>query len=174
MSSFVVFGNLERKFERMAIAIKENYDSFPKPLFIQAGINFNFFENAPSDIIVFRSCSYSDFSEYILNSELVVTHGGVGTIKESMFAGLKPAVFVRYGSKNEHIDNHQVDWCNLLFEADLALKVDCPKDLNDYLIKKEFKQKKIDAVKSFFDDKKLKQSLHGYIKITLKNRLIEN
>lgn len=164
MSSFVIFGNLERPFERMVAAIEENYELFPRPLIIQAGANYDLFGNVPADIEVFRHCSFTEFSEFIQNSSVIVTHGGVGAVKEAALSGLRPAVFVRQGSRGEHIDNHQVDWCDSLFAAQLASKMWDGRDLLAFLTNESHHKQDMITVRKFFDEAMLTSAVHTFIR----------
>jgi UDP-N-acetylglucosamine transferase subunit ALG13 len=163
MSSFVIFGNLERPFERMVAAIEEVYELFPKPLIIQAGANYDLFGRAPADIEVFRHCSFVDFSQFIQNSSVIVTHGGVGAVKEAVLSGLHPAVFVRQGSRGEHIDDHQVDWCDSLFAAQLASRMWDARDLLAFLTNGSHHQQDMITARNFFDETMLKSAVHTFI-----------
>jgi UDP-N-acetylglucosamine transferase subunit ALG13 len=163
MSSFVIFGNLERPFERMAAAIKETYELFPKPLIIQAGANYGLFTDTPADIEVFHHCSFSDFSQFIQSASVIVTHGGVGAVKEAVLSGMRPAVFVRQGSRGEHIDNHQVDWCDLLFATQIAAKMWDARDLRKFLTNEVHRQQDMIAAHEFFDETKLKSAIHAFV-----------
>ena len=115
MATFVIFGNHDQKFKRMATAINNLFFLLPKPVIIQAGVNTSFFNLSNEGLIIFEKCSYTDFTKYISESDLIITHGGVGALKESILLDFYPAVFVRQGVQKEHVDDHQVDWCNLIF-----------------------------------------------------------
>jgi UDP-N-acetylglucosamine transferase subunit ALG13 len=163
MSTFIIFGNLEKPFKRMADTVNALYPRLPKPVIIQAGANVAYFDPALEDLQVFSTCSYDHFSEYIAGAELVITHGGVGATKESILTGLRPAVFVRQYSKGEHIDDHQADWCDLLFADNLAVRCDGPDDLQSYLVSGQFKQIDFAAGERLFNCDALKADLHAYI-----------
>jgi UDP-N-acetylglucosamine transferase subunit ALG13 len=152
----------------MAMAIREAYEFFPKPLIIQAGANCDHFVGAPDGVQVFGHCSFSDFSKIVKSSSVIVTHGGVGSVKEAISAGLHPAVFVRQGSSGEHIDDHQVDWCRTLFAAHIATEIWHSRDLFEFLENGEYRQEDMTLARRFFDDTKLKSAVHAFIRNTLR------
>lgn len=163
MATFIVFGNLDTPFKRMADAINAMYTMLPKPVVIQAGSNIDYFSSDLNGVHAFKTCSYEKFTEYINGSELVIIHGGVGASKESILTGLRPAVFVRKHSKGEHIDDHQADWCDLLFSKNLAACCEDESDLKKYLESGHFKQNDISVGERFFNCDALKGDLYKYI-----------
>lgn len=170
MGTFIVFGNLDTPFKRMADAVNSIYSILPKPVIIQAGANMNYFNSAANGIHVFKTCSYEHFTKCIYNAELVIIHGGVGASKESILTGFRPAVFVRQYSKAEHIDDHQVDWSDLLFTRDLAVRCEDGRDLEKYLKSRNYRQHDISAGERFFNCNALKNDLHEYINSVIRNR----
>lgn len=170
MSTFVIFGNLEKPFTRMAEAVNALLPSLPKPVIIQAGANAAYFHSGMEGLEVFETCSYAHFSELIAGAELVITHGGVGAAKESIQRGLRPAVFVRQHNKNEHIDDHQVEWCELLFAEGLALECIDSDSLKVFLASGQFKQHDLSAGERFFNCDALKADLHQYIHSVIDRR----
>ena len=164
MTSFVIFGNLERPFHRMATSIEENLAMFPKPLVIQAGANIEVFSNIPSDVEVFSLCPFKQFDEIVRGSTVIVTHGGVGSIKSAVLTGKRPAVFVRCGSLGEHIDDHQVEFCASVFRAGLAVEIHDSEGLNRFLARGRFALEDGAAGSTFFDDSKLRDEVQAYIR----------
>jgi UDP-N-acetylglucosamine transferase subunit ALG13 len=62
-------------------------------------------------------CDYSHFIGFddmlqrMAESELVITHGGTGSIMLVLYNGKTPVVMPRQKKYNEHIDDHQVRFC---------------------------------------------------------------
>ncbi len=164
MSTFIVFGNLERPFVRMVQSVLACYELLPTPIFVQAGINLQFFEDRIPGSSLFKTCSFTEFSDYMHNAELVISHGGVGAVKESIFAGLRPAVFVRRFDLKEHIDDHQVDWCNLLFRKDLAAKINDLRDLKTFIESRNFTLKNPEVASRFFDESRIKCAVSNSVR----------
>ncbi len=55
-----------------------------------------------------------EFEDKIENADIVVCHGGIGTVLSCFNKGVVPIVFPRYKKFKEHIDNHQVEFCKEL------------------------------------------------------------
>jgi len=64
-----------------------------------------------------------DFKRNILNSELVITHGGTGSIMNAIKAEKKVIAVARIKEYGEHIDNHQEEIIHQLTEKKLILGV---------------------------------------------------
>jgi UDP-N-acetylglucosamine transferase subunit ALG13 len=62
-------------------------------------------------------CDYSPFIGFdemlrrMAEAELVITHGGTGSIMLVLYSGKIPVVMPRQKKYNEHIDDHQVRFC---------------------------------------------------------------
>ena len=57
---------------------------------------------------------FSRMQEAIEKAELVITHAGVGSILLSLNAGRMPIVVPREGSRGEHVDDHQVEFAEVM------------------------------------------------------------
>jgi UDP-N-acetylglucosamine transferase subunit ALG13 len=53
-------------------------------------------------------------------ADVVITHGGVGTIFELLEAGKHPVVICRRGDRGEHVDDHQLEAARALAEHGLV------------------------------------------------------
>lgn len=56
-------------------------------------------------------------------SDIVVTHGGVGSVLMILRSGSRPVVIPRVAHLGEHIDDHQLELAEMLEERDLATVV---------------------------------------------------
>lgn len=164
MSTLIAFGNLERPFDRMAQDVLREVAAMPRPVVIQAGSNQASFSDVPAYVTVFPTCGFEEFEQLIVQSTVVITHGGAGTIHAAVSNGLRPAVFVRQGALGEHIDNHQVEWCKSLFAAGLGEEMRDAQSLRQYLAQEQFTQQDEVAARKFFDCSALRQDLQGYIR----------
>lgn len=55
-----------------------------------------------------KMISYDDMDDYIKNADIIITHGGPGSIFHSLKYGKVPIVVPRNPKFNEHIDEHQM------------------------------------------------------------------
>jgi UDP-N-acetylglucosamine--N-acetylmuramyl-(pentapeptide) pyrophosphoryl-undecaprenol N-acetylglucosamine transferase len=72
---------------------------------------------------VHREMSGSEFRRLCQESDVVVTHAGVGTLMLLLDMGKLPIVYSRDSSKNEHVDDHQNQVASELDRRGLAVKV---------------------------------------------------
>lgn len=96
----------------------------------------------PKNYNYFKFVDKKDFESYIDEAEIIITHGGAGTLIQSLKKGKKIISFPRLGSEKEHLDNHQIEMSRKLeelgylklatnehelFEAIQTIKTFCPK-----------------------------------------------
>ncbi|MGA4689313.1 glycosyltransferase [Rhodococcus sp. AB351] len=77
---------------------------------------------------VYKETSPEKFRDLALNSDVVVTHAGVGSILELLDAGITPVILVRRKEHDEHVDNHQQQIADAMTSRGLAfeLNLDAP------------------------------------------------
>lgn len=121
IGTFITFGNVSRKFPRMAKMIITNYDLLPQPVIVQAGPNVASFKNY--DFKIINYCDIEEFNEYIAKSQLIISHAGVGAIGTALKFWKKPIIIPREKKYGEHINDHQVHFANEFLEEDLYFLV---------------------------------------------------
>lgn len=65
-----------------------------------------------------------EFEATALESDVVVTHAGVGTVMDLLNMGKAPVVVPRRSSEAEHVDDHQAQITSLLSQLRLAVPVE--------------------------------------------------
>ena len=55
--------------------------------------------------------------EIATNSDVVITHAGVGTVLDLLELGIAPVVVPRSAAENEHVDDHQTQICRALSQS---------------------------------------------------------
>lgn len=60
----------------------------------------------------FNFLANTDFEALLNSAELVITHAGVGSVMSALRASCEVIGCPRYAELGEHVDNHQVEWCN--------------------------------------------------------------
>lgn len=63
----------------------------------------------PKNYENYRFVDGDKFHADIENADLIITHGGVGTLVSALKFGKKVIVFPRLSKFNEHLDDHQLD-----------------------------------------------------------------
>ncbi|MCP4220671.1 MAG: multidrug MFS transporter [bacterium] len=109
---FLTVGTHEQPFDRAVEAVDalKGKGKITTDVFIQTGYS----AYKP------RHCQYADFigfdkmMELMEKAELVITHGGTGSIMLVLYHKKIPLVIPRQKQYGEHIDNHQVHFCKLM------------------------------------------------------------
>lgn len=68
----------------------------------------------PTNYRNFRFVDGDEFQKYIDDSDLIITHGGVGTLISAMKKHKKIISFPRLAKYNEHLDDHQLEFTTIL------------------------------------------------------------
>lgn len=64
--------------------------------------------------------SNEEFIDHSMSADIVITHAGVGSILNLMDHGISPLVVPRRATRNEHVDDHQVQICAQLQRLQLG------------------------------------------------------
>jgi UDP-N-acetylglucosamine transferase subunit ALG13 len=62
-----------------------------------------------------------EFAESLRQAEVIVTHGGAGTLREVLRLGKTPVVMPRRKRHGEHVDDHQLELVQAYAERDLVI-----------------------------------------------------
>jgi UDP-N-acetylglucosamine transferase subunit ALG13 len=94
-------------FDRMIDSVcrlKRNGE-IPETVVIQAGVG----GFVPTDIEAFETLSYGQMRDYLREADIVVCHGGTGSIITALREGCRTIVMPRQFRKGEHYDDHQLE-----------------------------------------------------------------
>lgn len=105
---FVILGTHELEFKRLLEYLEKM--NINEDVVIQSG-NTHFTSNKYK-IIPFLDPN--EFKNYIEKSDLVITHGGVGSILTGLRYKKKVITMPRLSKYKEHNDDHQLEICNKL------------------------------------------------------------
>lgn len=93
----------------------------------------------PKNYKYFNLISREDYQEYVDKADYIITHAGTGCVVPALKQGKKVIVFPRLQKFGEHIDNHQLDLCNVFCSNGYTLcannkneLIECIKELNDF------------------------------------------
>lgn len=143
----VLLGTQNNDFTRLLKAVQENIDNkvIEDEVVVQAG--FTKFDS--KDMKIFDFIDKEKLFELIDKADLIITHGGVGSIIASLKKGKKVIVVPRQKKYGEHVNNHQLQIAKK-FEQDGYVKyaLDLNKLGNIILEMKDFKPKKFENNKS--------------------------
>ena len=168
MSTFIAFGNLRRPFLSMINALCDSFECLPKPIHVQAGHSLDLLldknlTNKIYELKLFGICAPDEFLKYMESSELVVCHAGLGAISTSISVNKYPAVFARSSLRNEHINNHQVEFVNYYKSQGIFHACESSNDLKDFIDKREYK--KLPARTELYSDNSIALDIVKYLKL---------
>ena len=118
---FVTVGTHEQPFNRLVKAVNDLKMSgkITDSVFIQTGYS----------TYVPKACEYKDFismnqmNEYMEKANIIITHGGPSSFIMALQHNKVPIVVPRLSKFNEHVNNHQLIFCNELFARGFSIKV---------------------------------------------------
>lgn len=137
----VTLGTQDKSFNRLLDAIQKEIDNgnIKDKIVVQAGTT----KYVSKDMEIFDLIDRDKFNELMSECDLLITHGGVGSILTGLKNNKKVIAVPRLAKYNEHINDHQKQIIEKFSEAGYILGVDNLEKLSDTLKKvKTFKPKK--------------------------------
>ena len=155
---FVTLGTQDKTFKRLLDAINEEIKkgTIKEKVVVQAG----FTKYDSPNMEVFDLLDKDDFDKYIKECDLLITHGGVGSILTGLKNNKKVIAAPRLAKYNEHMNDHQKEIIEKFTEAGYILAYNEGDDLGKIIKKiKTFKPNKyvsntnnmIKIIKEFID-----------------------
>lgn len=124
---FVTLGTNDKSFERLLKVIEQAIKDGVIQDRVIAQTGYTKFQ---SDVMeVFESISHDDFSKYLEEADIVITHGGVGTIMTALEQHKKILGAARLQEYGEHVNDHQIQ---ILEQFDHDGYLIYMKDLNQF------------------------------------------
>jgi len=154
MMIFLTVGLHEQPFDRLVKAV-DLLDVETK--IIQYG--YSVYE--PQHSQVFRFLNFEEILFYLQKANVVITHGGTGSIMLALSAGKKPIVAPRYKKFGEHVDDHQFEIVKKLAEMNLIVPFYDGDDLSNMIFNRNFLADNI-TLKS----RKIDEVIHRFLKAT--------
>lgn len=74
-----------------------------------------------------------NFQNYVLNCDILITHGGVGSIMDGLKNDKKVIAVSRLADHHEHVDNHQLEITNKLASDGYIYHFQRDQDINQVL-----------------------------------------
>ena len=115
----------------------------------------------PKHSQVFKFLNFEEILYYLQKSNVVITHGGTGSIMLALSAGKKPIVAPRYKKFGEHVDDHQFEIVKKLAEMDLIIPFYDGDDLSNIIFNRNFLTENI-TLKS----RKIDEVIHSFLNAT--------
>ena len=106
---FVTVGTHEQQFNRLVKYIDELKGSgkIEEDVVIQTG--YSTYE--PVNCQWSKFFTYDEMNDYVSKARIVITHGGPSSFIAALQVGKIPIVVPRQTEFDEHVNNHQVDFC---------------------------------------------------------------
>ena len=141
----VVLGTQDKKFYRLLDRIEEYASNTKgrKKIVVQAGCSSDYKSNYMD---IFDLIPFDEFESLVDSCDILITHGGVGSIISGLKRGKKVIACARLKKYGEHTNDHQLQIVNNFAEEGYILKMDENDDLEDtFKALKKFRPKKFES-----------------------------
>lgn len=138
---FVTLGTQDKSFKRLLEAIQKQIDlgNIKDKVIVQAGCT----KFKSNEMDIFSLVSMDEFNEYMKKCDLLITHGGVGSIIDGLKNNKKVIAAARLKEFGEHTNDHQLQIINTFSANGYVLNLEDFDKLGDlYEKSKTFKPKK--------------------------------
>ena len=138
----VILGTQYKKFIRLLEEIDNLIERkvIKEKVIVQAGYSSSYKSN---NMEILNLISKIDFENLIKTANLIITHGGVGSILTGLKYNKKIIAVPRLKKYREHVNDHQLQIVNNFSKEGYIIGVDDVKDIEEALSKvKDFKPKK--------------------------------
>lgn len=149
----VTLGTQHQEFTRLLDYIEKS--KIKDEIIVQAGYT----KYKSKKMKMFDFIDYDKMAEYVRDADLIITHGGTGSITGPLKDGKRVIACARLAKYGEHVDNHQTEIVDVFADEKYILKLDENIKLDDLIKKaKSFEPKKFESNTSNFI-KKLEKEL---------------
>ena len=116
---FVILGTQDKPFYRLLKAIDKQIElgNITDDVIVQAGHT----KYKSKNMKILDLVSMKEFKKYIKDSDYIITHGGVGSILDSLKANKKVIAIPRLSKYGEHTNDHQEQIVNEFVDNDYIL-----------------------------------------------------
>ena len=155
----VTLGTQDKSFKRLLDAVQKQIDNgfIKDEIIVQAGCT----KYESKDMKIFDLIDREEFSELISKCDILITHGGVGSILTGLKNNKKVIAAARLEKYKEHTNDHQLQIIDKFTKSGYILSLDNFDRLDETLKKaKTFKPKKyqsntenmISLIKNYIDN----------------------
>lgn len=142
----VTLGTQKQEFNRLLDAI-ENLDT-NEEIIVQAGGSKDY---KSKKMKIFELISYDEMNDLLDKADLVITHGGTGSIISPLKKGKKIIACPRLSKYGEHVDDHQTQVVSSFVDLGYIMEFNDGDDLNKLFEEsKNFKPQKFISNKDKF------------------------
>lgn len=141
----VTLGTQDKKFYRLLDAIQKQIDngSIIGEVIVQAGFSSDYKSN---DMKIFDLIPMNEFDALVKKCDILITHGGVGSIISGLKNGKKVIAAARLEKYGEHTNDHQLQIIENFSNSGYILSLSDFDKLDKVLVEaKKFKPKKYES-----------------------------
>lgn len=138
----ITLGTQDKKFYRLLEAVQKQIDNYviKEEVIVQAGSSSDF---KSDDMKIFDLIPMDQYDKLIEKCDILITHGGVGTIITGLKNNKKVIAAARLQKYREHVNDHQLQIIENFTNSGYILSLDNFDDLDKVIEKaKNFKPKK--------------------------------
>ena len=136
----VLLGTQNNSFHRLLEEIQKNIDNGNIKEKVIAQKGYTKFDS--KDMILYNQVPIEEMKKLINSADLIITHGGVGSIITSIEQGKKVIAVPRLKKYNEHVNDHQLDIIKSFDEMGYIIGIEDVAQISEALEKiKEFEPK---------------------------------
>ena len=119
-------------FDRMTemVAGLKAQGAIPEDVVFQTGVG----GLAPPGMAAFETLSFDNMKAYLRDADIVVCHGGTGSVITALREGCRTIVVPRAFEKGEHYDDHQQEITTAFAARGLVMQANSPEELASALI----------------------------------------
>lgn len=154
----VTLGTQDKEFKRILKAVDKAIEDkvITEEVIVQAG----FTKYKSDNMEIFDLIPIDEFNKLIKKANLIITHGGVGSILSGLINNKKVIAIPRLKKYDEHESNHQQQIVDSFYDEGYILKIDDIKDFENILKQATtFKPKKYKSNNKTYID-----NINNYIK----------
>lgn len=131
----VMLGTQNNSFHRLLEEIQKNIEDglIKEEVIVQAG--YTKFDS--SKMQIFDMLSKEELEKLQQKADLIITHGGVGSIISSIEMGKKVIAVPRLHEFGEHVNNHQIEIVKDFNEKGYIIGIEKVSDLREAIIKSQ-------------------------------------
>lgn len=118
---FVTVGTHEQQFDRLVREIDrlKGEGAITDEVVIQKGYS----EYCPKNCQSYKMLPYEEMEKYQKDARIIITHGGPASFIYPISIGKKPIVVPRQKKYNEHVNDHQLEFCQECYKRGLPIVV---------------------------------------------------
>lgn len=124
---FVTYGTQPHDFKYLGEVVNQIDEKYP--VIVQLGESSNNIIRKNVEIYKYMD----NFKNYVENCDILITHGGVGSIMDGLKLGKCVIAVSRLSDFNEHVDNHQLEITNKLAQDGYIYHLKRNEDINQVI-----------------------------------------